>query len=89
MGSPSSFRLFLSLLIGSILCITSPGRADLWVSAYYSGYHQDDLPPSEIDFGAVSHVIHFALIPKADGTLDQATNVCRQQIAAISFITLA
>lgn len=39
------------------------------------------LPPSAIDFAALSHVIHFALIPDPDGTLDGSTNVVERSTA--------
>jgi chitinase len=35
---------------------------------------QSYLPASAIDFGAVTHVIHFSVIPNADGSLDSTTN---------------
>jgi chitinase len=50
-------------------------RADLWVTAYYAGWNQAYLPPSQIDFGAVSHVIHFSLVPNSDGSLNADANV--------------
>lgn len=42
----------------------------MWVSAYYAAWNQDAMPPSEIDFTALTHVIHFAAIPAATGDLD-------------------
>ena len=50
-------------------------RADLWVTAYYAGWNQAYLPPSQIDFGAVTHVIHFSLVPNSDGSLNTNANV--------------
>jgi len=44
------------------------------VSAYYTGYDQDMMPASEIDFASVTHLIHFAAIPRPDGTLDTETD---------------
>ena len=52
----------------------SPARADLWSTAYYPGYNQNSMVASNIDFGAVSHVIHFALVPNTDGSLNSSAN---------------
>jgi len=50
-----------------------------WVNLYYPGWTQSNLPISEIDLGAVTQVIHFALVPTvneggAGVTLDDALN---------------
>ncbi len=67
-------RLRASVLIG-ILCVLSPAvRADLWSTAYYAGWMQNHLPASKVDFTAVSHVIHFAVVPNANGSLNSAAN---------------
>ena len=44
----------------------------LWVSAYYAVWTQQAgaLPPQDIDFSALSHLIHFAVVPAPDGTID-------------------
>jgi chitinase len=50
-------------------------RAALWVTGYYPGYEQaDTLPASAIDFSALTHIIHFSVVPNADGTLDTSDN---------------
>ena len=49
---------------------TAPKSVPLWISGYYPGWKQEAMPPSAIDFGAVTHLIHFSLLPRADGTLD-------------------
>jgi len=50
-------------------------RAAFWTAAYYPGYEQEStLPASNIDFSAVTHVIHFSLVPNSDGTLDSSDN---------------
>ncbi len=48
----------------------TPGQ--LWVSAYYAVWTQQAgvLTPSAIDYSAFSHLIHFAVVPGADGTVD-------------------
>ncbi len=55
--------------------VFAPAHAGLRAVAYYAGWMQDHLPAAEVDFGALTHVIHFALVPNPDGTLDDATNV--------------
>ncbi len=45
----------------------------MWASAYYISGDADSgrLPVSQIDFSALTEIIHFALFPNADGTLRQ------------------
>ena len=50
-------------------------RASFWVTAYYPGYEQaEGMPASAIDFTAVTHVIHFAVVPNSDGTINSSDN---------------
>jgi chitinase len=44
----------------------------LWVSAYYAIWVQQagTLTPQQIDYSAFSHLIHFAVVPADDGTID-------------------
>lgn len=51
------------------------GRADIWRTAYYAGWMQNTLPASNVDFTAVTHVIHFAVVPNTDGSLNSGINV--------------
>jgi len=49
----------------------------MWITAYYAGWMSSYLPPSAIDYNAVTHIIHFALWPQSNGGLDCAGNtVC-------------
>ena len=51
------------------------GRADLWCTGYFPGWEQySSMPASNIDFTALTHIIHFSLVPKTDGTLDSDAN---------------
>ncbi len=50
-----------------------------WVSAYYAGWMQGQyndgyLTSQNIDYSAVSQIIHFAIVPNSDGTLDSTSN---------------
>lgn len=58
-----------------LAAVLAPAHAGLRTVAYYAGWMQDHLPAAEVDFGALTHVVHFALVPNPDGTLDDATNV--------------
>jgi chitinase len=49
---------------------TKEKEGRLWVSAYYPGWQQHNLPPAEIDFGAVTHLVQFSVLPRADGGLN-------------------
>jgi chitinase len=51
----------------------APRRA-LWVTGYYAGWMQDAVPPDALALRSLTHVIHFALVPRADGSLDAAEN---------------
>ncbi|TLY29750.1 MAG: glycoside hydrolase family 18 protein [Ignavibacteria bacterium] len=69
--------LLLSTLI-NLKAQTGP-----WVSAYYAGWSQGQandglLPAQNIDYGALTHVIHFSLVPGSNGTLDYSSNSITQ-----------
>ncbi len=50
-------------------------RADLWRTGYFPGWEQNSaMPASKIDFTALTHIIHFSLVPNSDGTLDSSAN---------------
>jgi len=66
-------RLTALLFLFSFLAIV-PAPAALWTTAYYPGYEQGAMPASNIDFTTLTHVIHFALTPQSNGTLDNTAN---------------
>jgi len=70
---------FVVALVVAVLSVAESSIAvagsTLWNTGYYAGWMQDYLPPAEIDFSALTHVIHFAAIPNNDGSLDTSTNV--------------
>ena len=45
-------------------------RADLWITGYLPGWEQ----ASNIDYATLTHVIHFSVVPNADGTLNAGAN---------------
>ena len=65
----------LSNLAASALLFAAPAGATLWNTGYYAGWGRGHLPTSEVDFSALTHVIHFAVVPNADGSLDSAINL--------------
>lgn len=50
----------------------SAAPSGIGVTGYYPGYEQDRLPVSKIDFTALTHLVHFSVMPKSDGSLDTA-----------------
>ena len=65
-------------LLTAVFCLCSPAaRANtntFWVSAYYAGWTQDAMPASVVDYSALTHVIHFCLVPNSDGTFNSSDN---------------
>lgn len=45
----------------------------MWVTGWYAGWLQNRMPPATIDYSVVTHVVHFAIFPRADGTLEVST----------------
>src|SRR6266850_249293 len=54
--------------------IPSLARGDLWSTGYYPGWEQGAMPASSIDFAALTHIIHFSIVPNTDGTLNSSAN---------------
>ena len=49
---------------------TTPPDDSLWVLGYYPGYQRDLLPPDEVDYASMTHLVTFSVLPRTDGTLD-------------------
>lgn len=72
-----TMRVKAYLVLSAILLFGSTAtraQKSIWVTAYYAGWMQGYLTPQNIDYGAVTHIIHFALVPQADGTLNETGN---------------
>ncbi len=67
-----SFINLLSLVF--IFCWNVEALAQNWSVGYYPGWQQYRMPASEVDFNTLSHVMHFALVPRVDGSLDSTSN---------------
>lgn len=63
------FALVLMLCVSAMTGQTTP-----WVSAYYAGWMQGYLPPSAVDFSAVTHIIHFSISPTSGGNISGSGN---------------
>ncbi len=77
-------RLLMACLVSLIFsCVpmqaplqtTARASADIWISAYYGGWTQGcgtgaRPSPRDIDYEALTHVFHFAVVPRPDGSVD-------------------
>jgi GH18 family chitinase len=45
-----------------------------WVAGYYAGWEQSHLPIKSVDMTAMDALIHFAVVPNADGSLNASIN---------------
>lgn len=74
------FRLqILITLLAALAVVTQSPAQSIWSTGYYAGWMQGNandgyLPAQNIDFGALTHVVHFSLVPKSDGTLNDWSN---------------
>ena len=71
--------LFVSALLTAGQASVAQQSSDIWVSAYYAGWKQGEanngpLPAEAIDYTALTHIVHFAIVPNRDGTLETASN---------------
>jgi len=67
-------RTLGALLLGASTATSAVG-APLWVTGYYAGWRQGRLAPESVDFGAVTHLVHFSVMPRPDGSLNAAVNM--------------
>lgn len=74
----------LALLLLAPLAGAGSARAGMWVVGYYPGWRQGRLKPQEIDFGALTQLVHFGVVPRPDGTLDAAVNMMTPENVAAS-----
>ena len=66
MGGLAALAVALALLAGEA---ARAGDA-MWVAGYYRAVKQDFMPPEELDFSVLTHVVHFSVMPNDDGTLN-------------------
>src|ERR1035437_4446431 len=59
----------------SVLCLLSLiTHAGFWGTGYYPGWEQSYMPASDIDFTALTHIIHFSVVPNSNGSLNSNVN---------------
>ena len=74
------FAITIAIVLGiSVVAAPNAFANDLWVTAYYGAWMQGGpgwtghMTADKIDYSAVTHIIHFTIFPKHDGTLDFTT----------------
>jgi chitinase len=60
------------LAVAGAWLLSFSAHGELWCTGYYPGWEQGSMPAAQIDFSALSHVIHFSLVPNADGSLNSS-----------------
>ena len=63
--------LAAGLLLPAIMQVSQAAGAP-WVTGYYASYSEfppSNMPPSEFDYSALTHVIHWPVVPLNNGTL--------------------
>lgn len=83
------FLLVLLYVIHLMSCKQACAQPDIWVSAYYAGWMQGCSSPGdgylnaeEVDYAAVTHIIHFAIKPNSDGSIDSTEDCIFSQNSA-------
>ncbi|HOX58265.1 MAG TPA: glycoside hydrolase family 18 protein [Candidatus Paceibacterota bacterium] len=61
-------------LAASLCFLLPPAWAGVWTTGYYPAYRQAAMPASQVDFSALTHVIHFSIAPNSDGSIDTSIN---------------
>jgi len=73
-------RILILLTFSLLIALSSvKAQTKMWVNGYYAGWQQGQsnngyLTTQNIDFSALTQIIHFSVVPNADGTLDAASN---------------
>jgi len=66
-----------------VLSLSANGQQTPWVSAYYAGWMQSYCPPSAIDYGALTHIMHFSISPSGTGVSGTGNGITTQASSAI------
>ncbi len=69
--------VWLTGVILLCVCLVARAQETIWVCGYLPGWTQKSsvmgggrLPLDEIDYDALTHIMHFSVVPKTDGSLD-------------------
>ncbi|MDE3057019.1 MAG: T9SS type A sorting domain-containing protein [Bacteroidota bacterium] len=73
-----TLKTIVGVVFAACIVMTTNAPAQ-WATAYYAGWQQGYnntgyLPAQDVDYSAVTYVIHFALVPQSNGTLDDQSN---------------
>ncbi len=76
-ATPLSFWILLTAVLLGARDLSAQGG--IWVTAYYAGWLQGEnnsgyMPAQDIDLSAVTDIVHFALVPVRDGSLNDRGN---------------
>jgi chitinase len=69
--------------VPAALTSVSTASAAPIVAPYYAGWSQPSLPPSALPWQSMTHVIHFSLLPTANGGLSEANGISAANSQAI------
>ena len=60
------------LAVSASVSSAAPNKQQpLWVTAYYPVWNQEGgMGPDKIDYSAITHLVHFAIVPRPDGTIE-------------------
>ena len=64
----------VALSIGVLCLLSIITHAEIWRVGYYPGWEQASMPASNIDFTALTHIIHFSVVPNLNGSLNSNAN---------------
>ncbi len=73
------YKMLLSAAL--VLCAANLSKA-IWISGYYAGWTQYTMAPENIDFEAITHLIHFSFMPGAAGALNDDFGLSDSHIKA-------
>jgi chitinase len=63
--------LLSALPITTIAAPKAVAKHQVWVAAYYPVWEQSGgMPADQIDYSAITELIHFAIVPRANGTIE-------------------
>lgn len=65
--------VLIAIDFANIRCHASP--APIWVTAYYPAWEQSGgMAPDQIDYSAITDLVHFSIMPRADGSIDDTVH---------------
>jgi chitinase len=72
-GQGRAWRRLAGLVVAlGALALGTPALAVTWVTGYYASYSESGvgMSPTDLDYSILTHVIHWPVVPRADGTFD-------------------